>query len=150
MRTANRLMCRHVHNYCLSMLQDAVLHLGVDGWWERQKDELPLRRLTDAKVGAPAYCCKGTQAVNGSGLEAVLQGCGAQSGQQGGGRQSSLSLQGDLVAVGGAGHNLRSGVQQQRWGGSTPYCMVDALPRLNRAVAIKIASLNHHSYVHSC
>ncbi len=101
MRMANRLMCRHVHNYCLSMLQDAVLHLGVDGWWERQKDELPLRRLTDAKVGAPAYCCKGTQAVNGSGLEAVLQGCGAQSGQQGGGRQSSLSLQGDLVAARG-------------------------------------------------
>lgn len=148
MRMANRLMCRHVHNYCLSMLQDAVLHLGVDGWWERQKDELPLRRLTDAKVGAPAYCCKGTQAVNGSGLEAVLQGCGAQSGQQGGERQSSLSLQGDLVAARGpcrcwgAGHNLRSGVQQQRRGGQ------HALLHGRRAAPTEQGI--HHSYVHSC
>ena len=31
-------------------MQDVILHLGYDGWWEQDMQELPLKRLSDAKV----------------------------------------------------------------------------------------------------
>lgn len=32
------------------MVQGVLLHLGYDGWWEQDMQELPLKRMSDAKV----------------------------------------------------------------------------------------------------
>jgi len=31
-------------------VQGVLLHLGYDGWWEQDMQELPLKRMSDAKV----------------------------------------------------------------------------------------------------
>ena len=35
------------------MVQGVVLHLGYDGWWEQDMQQIPLKRMPDAKVSAP-------------------------------------------------------------------------------------------------
>lgn len=32
-------------------VQGVLLHLGYDGWWEQDMQEIPLKRMSDAKVG---------------------------------------------------------------------------------------------------
>lgn len=32
------------------VVQGVLLHLGYDGWWEEDMQELPLKRMSDAKV----------------------------------------------------------------------------------------------------
>ena len=35
------------------MVQGVLLHLGYDGWWEQDMQELPLKRMSDAQVSPP-------------------------------------------------------------------------------------------------
>lgn len=43
-------------------LQDVILHLGYDGWWEQDMQEMPLKRLSDAKVTC-CHCTPGCQSL---------------------------------------------------------------------------------------
>ncbi len=39
-----------VLNAAAVVVQGVLLHLGYDGWWEQDMQELPLKRMSDAKV----------------------------------------------------------------------------------------------------
>ena len=42
---------KHQESYQSSVVvQGVLLHLGYDGWWEQDMQELPLKRMSDAKV----------------------------------------------------------------------------------------------------
>lgn len=38
------------------VVQGVLLHLGYDGWWEQDMQELPLKRMSDAKVPSCSSC----------------------------------------------------------------------------------------------
>lgn len=38
-------------------MQGVLLHLGYDGWWEQDMQEIPLKRMSDAKVGIQCVLC---------------------------------------------------------------------------------------------
>lgn len=38
-------------------MQGVLLHLGYDGWWEQDMQQLPLKRMSDAKVSVQCVLC---------------------------------------------------------------------------------------------
>lgn len=41
-----------------TIVQGVLLHLGYDGWWEQDMQEIHLKRMSDAKVRLQFLLCK--------------------------------------------------------------------------------------------